>query len=72
MEWTFRNTIGKDRLDEIVEMYESLDFEVKVEVYNAGNAKTENSNEIKSCDYVDTCMRADEYYIIYTRKKSVK
>ena len=68
MEWTFRNTIAKDRLDEVVEMYESLDFEVKVEVYNSGFTGDSETDDKNSCAHIDDCMSGGEYYKIYTRK----
>ena len=70
MEWTFRNTIGKDRLDEIVEMYESLDYEVKVEQYKGDSSKGDMPSGVDSCEFKDGCMGGGEYYKIYTRKKS--
>jgi hypothetical protein len=61
MEWEKRNTVGKDRVDELVELYESLGFEVKVERF------TGPENAADACD---TCYGdpAGEYYVIYTKR----
>ncbi len=64
--WEKRNTVGKDRVDELTELYESLDFEVKVERY----AGPEDAEEVCESCYGDP---SGEYFIIYTRKiKDVK
>lgn len=61
MEWEKRNTVGKDRVSELTELYESLGFEVKVESYTG----PENAEETCESCYGDP---AGEYYVIYTRK----
>lgn len=62
MEWEKRNTVGKDRVTELTELYESLGFEVKVERY----AGPENGGEVCEGCYGDS---AGEYFVVYTRKK---
>lgn len=61
MEWEKRNTVGKDRVDELKELYESLGFDVKIERY----AGSDNADE--TCN---VCFSgpAGEYYIIYTKR----
>jgi regulator of replication initiation timing len=63
MEWQQRNTVGKERLEELVSLYRALGFEVKVELYN----KKEQAGA--ECD---DCLNFNqgEYYTIYTGKKS--
>ena len=61
MEWERRNTVGKDRVDELVEMYRELGYETRVEVFTGTN-----SDE----SVCDECLSGGEYYVIYTRKKS--
>jgi len=61
MDWERRNTVGRDRVDELTELYESLGFEVKVERHTG----LENADEICESCYGDP---AGEYFIIYTRK----
>lgn len=68
MEWTYRNTTVKDRLDELVEMYESLEFEVRVEKYGTESSTDDKVSEADSCEFKDGCMSGGEYYKIYTRK----
>ena len=62
MFWQKRNTVGKDRVAELTELYQSLGFEVKVERFTGPDQPGE------TCD---SCYgnSAGEYYIIYTRKK---
>ena len=61
MEWERRNTVGKDRVNELTELYRSLGFEVKVEPY----AIPEDAPaECDGC-YGDP---SGEYFVIYTRK----
>jgi len=62
MSWLQRNTVGKDRIEELTELYQSLGFEVKVERFAGPNQPGE---ACESC-YGSS---AGEYYIIYTRKK---
>ena len=62
MDWEARNTVGKDRVAELSELYESLGFEVKVERYTG----PENADEVCESCYGDP---AGEYFVIYTRKK---
>jgi len=57
--WELRNTVGKDRIEELTQLYEELGFEVKVEPYNTGLPEAE------ACD---TCFGGGEYYVIFTRK----
>ncbi len=63
MEWQKRNTVGKDRLGELTELYKSLGFEVKVERFTG----PEETREICQSCYGDP---AGEYYVIYTKRKS--
>ena len=62
MSWQKRNTVGKDRVAELTELYQSLGFEVKVEPFAGPD---------QPGDACDSCYgnAAGEYYIIYTRKK---
>lgn len=57
--WEKRSIIDEPRLSEVVEMYESLDFEVLLEPVDL------DSEECSEC------MRADpkRYKVIYTRPK---
>ncbi len=61
-EWQKRNITDEPRLSELIEMYESLDFEVKVEEFNPENYPDECSE----------CMKEDpcKFKVIYTRKKT--
>ena len=68
MNWTFRNTCGKDRRDELVELYESLEFEVRVEKYSSDSSADVQKSSADSCEFKDGCMSGGEYYKIYTRK----
>ncbi len=61
MPWEKRNIVGKDRVDELKELYESLGFEVKVERFTG----PENTAEVCNTCYGDP---AGEYYVIYTRR----
>lgn len=61
MEWIKRTTIGEPRLSEIVDLYKSLGYEVRVE-------------PVKLDRLDDDCRRCyesdiDELRIIYVRKK---
>ena len=61
--WEKRNTVGKDRVEELVELYESLGFEVKVELYE------DIGGEGEVCD---ECFGggAGDYFVIYTRREN--
>ena len=61
MKWERRNTVGEDRVGELVELYESLGFEVKVEPFS----EVEGGGEV-----CESCLThsAVEYFVIYTRK----
>lgn len=61
MEWERRNTVDAHRAGELVELYESLGFEVKLE--RIGGAMSDR-------DECSVCMEneREEYFIIYTRK----
>lgn len=61
MSWQKRNTVGKERVDELKELYESLGFEVKVEPLVGPLGGEE------ACD---SCFSGGEYFVIYTRKVS--
>jgi hypothetical protein len=63
VDWQQRNTVGKDRVEELTELYKSLGFEVKVERFSGPDQTGE------ACD---SCYgnAAGEYYIIYTRKSN--
>jgi len=61
MEWEKRTTVGKDRVNELVELYRELGYETKIEIAsNAGEDKV----------VCDECLSGGEYYVIFTRKKS--
>ncbi len=58
-DWQKRNTVGQDRVDELVELYSSLGFEVKVEPVTV-------SPEDPACQ---GCYAGPgQYFVIYTRK----
>lgn len=59
--WEKRNTVGKDRLDELTELYRSLGFEVKIEKFT----RVGNADEACETCYGDPSA---ENFIIYTRK----
>ena len=61
-EWEKRNIVDEHRAKEIIDMYESLGFEVKVESFNPEICKTE-CNE---------CMKEspEMFKIIYTKPKN--
>ncbi len=61
-EWQQRNITEEPRLSELVEMYEDLDFDVKVETFSPDDFPGECSD----------CMKEDpgRYRVIYTKKKS--
>ena len=52
--------MDKSRLEELVQLYESLDFEVKIEPF------TKLPGSVDECDL---CLNGGEYFVIYTRKK---
>ena len=60
--WIRRNIINEPRLSELVEMYESLGYEVILKDFNPEDFPSECSE----------CMTAfpDNYKIIYTRNKN--
>jgi hypothetical protein len=59
--WVKRTVVGKDRLQELVDLYQELGFKVKVEVYK---------NAVIASEECDACFEntTQEYYIIYTKK----
>ncbi|MBC8279021.1 MAG: hypothetical protein H8E46_12380 [FCB group bacterium] len=57
--WEIRNTVGKDRIEELTQLYEELGFEVKVEAFQ---------DEPVDGEVCDTCFGGGEYFVIYTRK----
>jgi len=59
--WVQRNVVDEARLSELVEMYESLGFEVEIKDYVPE----------KSPDECHACMVEcpEKYKIIYTRKR---
>ena len=59
--WIRRSVVDEPRLSELVEMYESLGFEVHVE----NVIPEELSTECRVC----LVGRPDSYKVIYTRKK---
>lgn len=59
--WIKRTTIGEPRLSEIVELYESLGYQVRVEPLTLGDL----DEECRSC-YEN---EADELKTVYIRKK---
>jgi hypothetical protein len=60
MSWEKRNTVGAERVKELVGLYEELGFEVKVELYNNQDANS------KECD---ECFKdGKDYFVIFTRK----
>jgi len=61
VEWEKRNTVSEDRVGELVELYESLGFEVKVEAFT----EFEGGGEVCESCLLDSAV---EYFIIYTRK----
>ena len=63
MEWEKRNIVGKDRIEELSNLYRELGFEVKVETYDKKDMPDIQCEE---------CFGAPggEYYVIYTRRKS--
>ncbi len=63
MKWEKRNTVDASRMDELVELYESIGFEVRLE-------KIEKSDSLDVECSVCLENRAEDYFIIYTRKKS--
>ncbi|TKJ40041.1 hypothetical protein CEE37_09905 [candidate division LCP-89 bacterium B3_LCP] len=63
MTWQQRNTVGKDRVEELTELYESLGYAVKVDRFTG----PETSDETCDSCYGDP---SGEYFIIYTKKRS--
>ena len=59
--WERRATYDEPRLSELVEMYEELGYQVRIEAFNP--------EEEKSCS---ACMKItpDKYKTIYTKKKA--
>jgi len=61
-QWEKRNTVGKDRVEELRALYEELGFEVKVEEYQHESEAGEKCNECFA-------VSKGNYFVIYTRKK---
>jgi hypothetical protein len=63
LEWVLRNISDETRLDELVELYESLGFEVMIKDY----VPEEHS------DKCDICMSQspDKFKVIYTKKITI-
>ena len=59
--WTRRNLVAPDRIDELRELYESLDYEVRVESLS----RTDFGPGCEGCARV-ACQ---SYVLIYTRKR---
>ena len=59
--WTQRNIMDEPRLSELVELYESLGFEVMIKDFNPN----------ESPDECTECMAAspEKFKILYTRRK---
>lgn len=62
MSWQKRNTVGKDRVEELTDLYKSLGFEVKVEPFKG----PDQPGEVCESCYGNA---AGEYFVIYTRTK---
>lgn len=72
MDWENRNTVDKNRVDELVELYESLGYEVRIERNKGQLAKDmdcDPDDDCDACELKKECFAHGEYYTVYTRKK---
>ena len=59
-QWQRRNVLETERVKELVEMYESIGFEVRVKDFKPGEFEGECSECMKS--------EPEKYKVIYTRR----